>query len=167
MSSQPPRRTRFYLDKQNAKFLGVCAGIANTYNLDVTLVRVAFVLLTFVTSGLGLVFYVAAWLVMPAAGQTAMGAGEIARANVDDVVSTAKQRAADLTRVRPSDVKSSARRAAEDLKTAAQSARDIVSGKTSTASPGTASTWTPPEPNPRARHGGFKPPQPRPPVERI
>ncbi len=157
---------RLTREKSGAMLGGVCAGIANTYNIDVTVVRVAFVLLTFLTSGLGLVFYVAAWLVMPAAGQTSMGASEIARANVDDVVSTAKQRAADLTRVRPADVKSGARRAAEDLRTAAQSAKDIVSGRASTAASGAGTTWTPPEANPRARHGGFKPPQARPPVDR-
>ncbi|MCC6236097.1 MAG: PspC domain-containing protein [Dehalococcoidia bacterium] len=159
---------RLTREKSGAMLGGVCAGIANTYNVDVTIVRVAFVLLTLFTSGLGLVFYVAAWLVMPAAGQTSLGASEIARANVDDVVSTARQRAADLTRVRPSDVKSGARRAAEDLKSAAQNAKDMVSGRAaSSASPGTGASWTPPEANPRGRHGGFKPPQSRPPVDRT
>ena len=28
-SYQPPSRTRFYRDKRNGKFLGVCAGIAD------------------------------------------------------------------------------------------------------------------------------------------
>lgn len=159
---------RLTREKSGAMLGGVCAGIANTYNVDVTIVRVAFVLLALMTSGLGLVFYVAAWLVMPASGQTSMGASDIARANVDDVVSTARQRAADLTRVRPADVKSGARRAAEDLKSAAQSAKDMVSGRAaSPSSAGTNTSWTPPEANPRARHGGFKPPQARPPVDRL
>ena len=39
-------RTRFYLDKQNAKWSGVCAGIADYTGLDVTLVRIGVVLLT-------------------------------------------------------------------------------------------------------------------------
>ena len=39
-------RTRFYLDKQNAKWSGVCAGIADYTGLDVTLVRIGLVLLT-------------------------------------------------------------------------------------------------------------------------
>ena len=37
-------RTRFYLDKQNAKWAGVCAGIADYTGVDVTLVRIGFVL---------------------------------------------------------------------------------------------------------------------------
>lgn len=50
-------RTRFYLDKQNAKFKGVCAGIADYVGLDVTLVRIAFVVLAFVTHFFALLAY--------------------------------------------------------------------------------------------------------------
>lgn len=42
------RHTKFYLDKRNAKWLGVCAGIADYTGLDVTLVRVLTVILTLV-----------------------------------------------------------------------------------------------------------------------
>ena len=43
-----PRRTKFYLDRRNRKWLGVCAGIADYTGVDVTLVRVGTVLLTLV-----------------------------------------------------------------------------------------------------------------------
>ncbi len=43
MSAQ---RTKFYLDKQNAKWSGVCAGIADYTGIDVTWVRVGTVLVT-------------------------------------------------------------------------------------------------------------------------
>ena len=39
-------RTKFYLDKQNAKWLGVCSGIADYTGVDVTWVRVGTVVLT-------------------------------------------------------------------------------------------------------------------------
>ena len=39
-------RTRFYLDKQNAKWSGVCAGIADYTGMDGTLVRIGIVLMT-------------------------------------------------------------------------------------------------------------------------
>ncbi|MDZ3830658.1 MAG: envelope stress response membrane protein PspC [Sphingopyxis sp.] len=39
-------RTKFYLDKQNAKWSGVCAGIADYSGVDVLWVRVGAVLLT-------------------------------------------------------------------------------------------------------------------------
>jgi phage shock protein C len=40
MSTQPPSRTKFYLDKRNGKFMGVCSGIADYTGLDTTLVRI-------------------------------------------------------------------------------------------------------------------------------
>ena len=40
------RRTSFYLDKQNAKWLGVCSGIADYTGIDRTWVRVGAVLFT-------------------------------------------------------------------------------------------------------------------------
>jgi phage shock protein C len=60
----PPRRTRFYLDTQNGKFLGVCSGIADYTGIDVLFVRVAFIMLTiFATGGAGFVaYFVVAWL---------------------------------------------------------------------------------------------------------
>lgn len=40
------RRTKFYLDKQNAKWMGVCAGIADYTGIDVLWVRIGAVLVT-------------------------------------------------------------------------------------------------------------------------
>ncbi len=55
-------RTQFYLDKENAKWLGVCSGIADYTGLDVTLVRIGVVVLT-VSTGIGFIAYLAAaWL---------------------------------------------------------------------------------------------------------
>ena len=48
----------FTLDRRNAKIMGVCAGIANRTGLDVTLIRVALVLLTLCALGpIGVVAY--------------------------------------------------------------------------------------------------------------
>jgi phage shock protein C len=56
-------RTKFYLDKQNKKWLGVCSGIADYTGLDATLVRVGFLLLTVLGSGAGLIaYFVTAWM---------------------------------------------------------------------------------------------------------
>ncbi|MBO9527919.1 MAG: envelope stress response membrane protein PspC [Sphingobium yanoikuyae] len=40
------RRTKFYLDKQNGKWMGVCSGIADYTGIDVVWVRVGAVLVT-------------------------------------------------------------------------------------------------------------------------
>ena len=56
-------RTKFYLDKQNKKWMGVCAGIADYTGVDVTLVRIGTVLLTVLGSGMTIIaYFVVAWL---------------------------------------------------------------------------------------------------------
>lgn len=56
-------RTKFYLDKQNAKWLGVCSGIADYTGIDVTVVRVGCVLLAMVTSGwIVPAYFITAWI---------------------------------------------------------------------------------------------------------
>ena len=57
MNTQPPSRTRFYLDKRNGKFMGVCSGIADYTGLDVTLVRIMFVSAVFMSGGRVLPLY--------------------------------------------------------------------------------------------------------------
>jgi len=57
------RRTKFYLDKRNAKWLGVCAGMADYTGFEVMWIRFATVMLTLMTSGWVLVaYFVIAWL---------------------------------------------------------------------------------------------------------
>ena len=46
-------RTRFYLNKQNKKWLGVCSGIADYMGWDVTLVRIGMVVITLAGGSLG------------------------------------------------------------------------------------------------------------------
>ncbi len=58
-----PRRTKFYLDKQNAKWKGVCAGIADYTGIDVSIIRIGMVLGTVLGSGaLIIVYFTAAWV---------------------------------------------------------------------------------------------------------
>ncbi|HEX8224213.1 MAG TPA: envelope stress response membrane protein PspC [Allosphingosinicella sp.] len=57
------RHTKFYLDKQNGKFMGVCAGIADYTGVDVTLVRIGMVLLALLGQGIGIVaYFVVGWV---------------------------------------------------------------------------------------------------------
>lgn len=61
------RRTNFYLDKQNAKWSGVCAGIADYTGLDVTWVRVGAVLVTFMGAfpWTLIAYWITAWIAQP------------------------------------------------------------------------------------------------------
>jgi phage shock protein C len=57
------QRTRFYLDKENAKWKGVCAGIADYTGVDVTIIRIGFVIGTLIGQGMPLLaYFVIAWM---------------------------------------------------------------------------------------------------------
>ena len=58
------RRTKFYLDKRNAMVLGVCSGIADYTGIDVTWIRVGFVLSLLITGGFPLLpaYFIIAWI---------------------------------------------------------------------------------------------------------
>ena len=60
-----PRRTKFYRDKKNGKWMGVCAGIADYTGVDVTIVRIGFVVAVIMGSGAPLLVYLAAGFVAP------------------------------------------------------------------------------------------------------
>jgi phage shock protein C len=53
------------LDKANKKIAGVCAGFARYFETDVSLMRVLWIGMTVITGGLGLLVYIAAWLIVP------------------------------------------------------------------------------------------------------
>ena len=59
-------RKRLVRPRAERKIAGVCAGLAEYFDLDVTLVRVLWLVVT-VFSGLipGIIGYVVAWIVMP------------------------------------------------------------------------------------------------------
>jgi phage shock protein PspC (stress-responsive transcriptional regulator) len=69
------------------KIGGVCAGIADYLDSDVTLVRLLWIVLSIVPGGLvgGLVAYVAAWIIMPdaAAAEPAAAPRRLTRSTVD------------------------------------------------------------------------------------
>ncbi|MEQ1726000.1 MAG: envelope stress response membrane protein PspC [Sphingopyxis sp.] len=57
-----PRRTKYYLDKQNAKLLGVCAGIADYTGVDTLWVRLGMVILTLSLGWPFFVYFIVAWM---------------------------------------------------------------------------------------------------------
>ena len=62
-ASEPYART-LMLDKCNKKIAGVCAGLARYMDFDVTFIRVLWLVIA-ITTGVGFVAYLAAWIVMP------------------------------------------------------------------------------------------------------
>ena len=54
--------------RQDRMVAGVCAGLADYFNLDPTLVRAGYVLLSLISAGFpGLFVYLVLWVIMPEA----------------------------------------------------------------------------------------------------
>jgi phage shock protein PspC (stress-responsive transcriptional regulator) len=60
--------TQLVRSTTDRKLAGVAGGVAQTWNIDPTLVRLGFVGLTLFAGGIGLVLYAALWLAMPEPG---------------------------------------------------------------------------------------------------
>lgn len=85
---------RIYRNPRNKVIAGVCAGIADYFDIDVTWVRLGFVLAIF-ASGVGLLAYIIAWIVIPkdetGAGATVQSAPPSASQSADDAKPSAKR----------------------------------------------------------------------------
>ena len=55
----------WYRSREGKKIAGVCAGLAQELGIAAIPVRLAFVLLTLIAGGAGLILYVILWVVMP------------------------------------------------------------------------------------------------------
>ncbi len=58
-------RKKLYLSDTDKKIAGVCGGIAEYLEVDSTVVRLLWVVFTILSFGLGILAYLAAWLVIP------------------------------------------------------------------------------------------------------
>ena len=63
-ADEPKARKRLYRPMREKKIAGVCAGFAQYLGLDVTLVRIAWLVIALVY-GTGLIAYIIAWIAMP------------------------------------------------------------------------------------------------------
>ncbi len=61
----PPAARRLFRPRLGRKVAGVALGFAHYLDLDVTLVRILWVLLTLLSGGVVLVAYFIAWIIMP------------------------------------------------------------------------------------------------------
>src|SRR6202050_5337127 len=64
-STAGPAPKRLYQIREGAMLSGVCSGIAAYFNIDVTIVRILFVVLTALTGGLWIMVYIGMMLVVP------------------------------------------------------------------------------------------------------
>jgi len=59
-------RSRTWYRRRHGKMLaGVCAGLADQFGISVTIIRLAFLLSALLGGGVGIIIYLALWVVMP------------------------------------------------------------------------------------------------------
>jgi len=55
----------WYRSSRDRMIAGVCGGLAQQFGVPATVVRLAFVLMTFFSAGVGILIYAVLWIVMP------------------------------------------------------------------------------------------------------
>lgn len=96
---------RLYRSGVDKKFAGVCGGLADYFDIDVTLIRLI-VLVAFFMGGMGLLAYILAWVIIPMNPAHQMGehprnVGEEIRSSVHDFSNNAQEFAEDLRSANP------------------------------------------------------------------
>lgn len=57
---------RFYRSNSNRMIAGVCGGIAEYFNMDTSLVRIIYVIISVFSAAFpGILIYIAAWIIIP------------------------------------------------------------------------------------------------------
>ncbi len=86
---------RLYRSRADSMLGGVCAGLAAYFSVDVTLIRLLFVLFA-VATGVGILAYFILWLVVPAEGQSATDFGERIHEGAEEIADRARTMTEDL-----------------------------------------------------------------------
>lgn len=60
-----PLTRSWHRSREGKMIAGVCAGLAEEFGISVTAVRLAAILCTVAAGGLGIILYVALWVIMP------------------------------------------------------------------------------------------------------
>lgn len=75
---------RIYRSESDRIIAGVCGGLAEYLRIDPLILRILFVILAMV-NGIGLLVYLALWIIVPSAGARGATQEEIIRHNVDEI----------------------------------------------------------------------------------
>ena len=87
--------SRLYRSETNKVLAGVCGGLGDFFNVDPTLVRLIFILITFFGGG-GILLYLILWLIIPSQNSITEITGESIKKNADEIKERAQKFAEDL-----------------------------------------------------------------------
>jgi len=83
---------RLYRSSTQRILGGVCGGLGEYFNIDPTIVRIVYAVVTIATAlVIGAVLYLLLWLIVPAEASLGKSTRESLRENVDDMASSARQ----------------------------------------------------------------------------
>ncbi|OGL77294.1 hypothetical protein A3J43_00545 [Candidatus Uhrbacteria bacterium RIFCSPHIGHO2_12_FULL_54_23] len=83
---------KLYRSRTNKMIAGVCGGLGEYLNIDATIVRLAFVLLTLM-SGFGVLLYIVLWIIVPLEGESG---SDLNRTHLTDVATEMKKTAQEM-----------------------------------------------------------------------
>ncbi|MCX6094471.1 MAG: PspC domain-containing protein [Candidatus Bipolaricaulota bacterium] len=86
---------RLYRSRADSMLGGVCGGLAAYFSVDVTLIRLLFVLFA-VATGVGILAYFILWLVVPVEGQSSTDLGERIHEGAEEIANRARTMSEDL-----------------------------------------------------------------------
>lgn len=84
-----PNFSGLHRSESNKVIAGVAGGLGEYFNIDPTIIRIIFILLT-IFGGSGLIIYVVLWLIVPTKSQTVKHPQDTIRSNIEDMKSTTK-----------------------------------------------------------------------------
>lgn len=90
-----PKPSRIYRSETNKIIGGVCGGLGEYFNVDPTIVRIIFVIIT-LFGGSGILIYLILWLVIPSQSAVGNFSDEHIRANASEIKERAQKFAHDL-----------------------------------------------------------------------
>lgn len=76
---------KLYRSEEDQMIGGVCGGIGEYFDIDPTIVRIAFVLVMFPTVGFGFVIYILCWAIIPSKSSVAKDSEDIVKENTTEM----------------------------------------------------------------------------------
>lgn len=86
-SKEAPRFRGIYRSETNKIIAGVAGGLGEYFNIDPTIIRILFVLIT-IFGGSGLIIYIILWLIIPSESDLPKTSQDAIRSNLEDMKST-------------------------------------------------------------------------------
>ncbi len=92
-NNKTPTGNRLFRSEENRVIAGICGGLGDFFQVDATVIRLIFIVIT-VFGGGGILLYLILWLIIPSQGSSS----EITRQNIEKGVDEIKNKAREFTK---------------------------------------------------------------------